>query len=180
MLINEGKYQAKVTAAVLTEAGQDKKPVIEITAELTGNGLNEPVSLSKTFWLGEQKDEYDEQGRAEWVVSLERLRKIGFTGDDIAQLDSCVGFVGVAGVKTKTGRNGQPYSVMSWIDRASTAKPMEAAKARNFADEMKARIRAVEGSNRPAPAPRAAAQRPQARPAAQPEFTAPDDSEIPF
>lgn len=181
MLINEGKYQAKVIAAVLTEAGEDKKPVIEITAELTGNGLNEPVSLSKTFWLGEQKDEYDEQGRAEWAVSLERLRKIGFTGDDIAQLDSCVGFVGVAGVKTKTSKNGQKYSALSWIDRANTAKPMEAAKAKSFAEQMKARIKSVEGSNRPAPAARPAPTRTPPKAAApQPEFTAPDDSEIPF
>lgn len=177
MLIKEGKYQAKVTAAVLGEAGQDKKPVIEITADVMGNGLEEPVSLTKTFWLGEEPDKYDDQRRPEWVVSLERLRKIGFTGDDIAQLDSVVGFVGVAGVKTKPGKN---YSIISWIDEASGAPPMAAAKAKSFAEQMKARIKSVESGNRPAPAPRPAAQRPQARPAPQPESNAPDDSEIPF
>ncbi len=189
MLINEGKYKARVVRAVLTEAGQDKKPVIEITAELTGGDVAEPVQLSKTFWLGEEIDTYDEDKRAEWVVSIEKLRKIGFDGDDITQLDSCIGFVGVAGVKNKPNKNGGgSHSTISWIGPEMGAKPMDASKAKSFAEQMKARIRAVEGGNRPAPnnrptpiaRPAPTRTQPQSRPAPQESFTAPDDGEIPF
>jgi hypothetical protein len=192
MQINEGTYDARVLSATLTETkNEDPQPVIEVIIEVTGNGLENPVELAKSYYLSDRPDEYNDN-KPEWQVSLERLRDIGFKGADISQLGSCVGFVGKAGVKNKTSKRGTAYSAVSWIGRALQAKPMEQAKAKGFAERMKARIQAMEGG-RPAAAPAAAqrpaqrAQAPQQRPAQRqqpappaPDFNAPDDSEVPF
>lgn len=188
MQINEGTYDARVTRATLTETqSDDPKPVIEVVVELTGNGLETPVELAKSYYLGEEPDSYNDN-KPEWQVSLDRLRILGFSGDDITQLDSCVGFVGKAGVKNKVSKKGTAYSAVSWIDKANdyAAKPMEQNRAKNFAQLMKARIQST-GSAQPKPAPRPTQARPaqppvrtQPKPKPAEDFTAPDESDIPF
>lgn len=187
MQITEGKYAARVVNAVLTEtSGDDKQPVIEVTVELTGNGLDAPVELSKSYYLSERPDEYNDN-KPEWAVSLERLRKLGFAGDDITQLESVIGFVGVAGVKNKVSKKGAAYSVVSWIDRenAQQAKPMESTKAKSFAAQMKAKMQAAglsSGASAPRPQARAAQPpvRTQPKPKPADDFTAPDETDVPF
>ncbi len=191
MQINEGRYAARIIAAVLTEtSGDDKQPVIDVTVELTGNGLEAPVELSKSFYLSDRPDEYNDN-KPEWAVSIERLKKLGFVGDNIEQLDSIIGFVGVAGVKNKTSKKGTVYSAVSWIDRenAQQAKPMEPVKAKSFAAAMKAKMQAAGLAGSSAPRPQSTANRPaqqrpapqrQAKPAAEPDFIEPDSSDIPF
>ncbi len=180
MQINEGRYRAKIIAAVLTEtSGEERQPVIDVTVELTGNGLEAPVKLSKSYYLSDRPDPYNDN-KPEWAVSIERLKKLGFKGDDIDQLESVVGFVGVAGVKNKTSKSGTIYSVVSWIDSESAqAKPMERAKAKSFAAAMKAKMQAAGAGSS---APRSTANRPVQQPA-QPWQAKPEDetdSEIPF
>lgn len=178
MEINEGTYDARVVNAVLTESkGDDPQPVIEVVVELTGNGLEGPVELSKTYWLGDRLDEYN-NNKPDWQVSLDRLREIGFAGDDINELGSLVGFVGKAGVKNKS-KNGTVYSNISWIGKALGPKPMDKAKAKNFAAQMKAKIAAT--STTPAPASRAP-QRTQPKPAAKPApaVSEEDMGDLPF
>lgn len=191
MLINEGTYDARITDATLTEKGEEKKPVIELTIEVTGNGLESPVTLSKTYWFGEEPDQYNE-GKREWQVSVERLRELGFVGDDISDLSAVVGFVGRCGVKNKTGTSGA-YSVVSWVGKGG-AKPMAQAKAASFAEQMKAKIRALSDAKPAQPAAQAAArpaqaaqrtqprpaQRPAQKPAPEPDFNEPDTSDVPF
>jgi hypothetical protein len=189
MLINEGKYDARVTKAVLTETtSDDPQPVIEITVELTGKDLKSPVELSKSYYLSDRPDEKNDN-KPEWQVSLDRLRILGFEGDDITQLDSVVGFVGVAGVNSRTSKKGTAYSAVSWIDKANTfaAKPMEVSKAKNFAALMKARLQASSATPKPAPRASQPQQRlqqlqcmqPKAKPA-EPDYNAPDESDVPF
>lgn len=189
MLINEGTYDARIINAVLTEKGEEKNPVIELTVEITGNGLESPAELSKTFWFGEKLDEYNEN-KPEWQVSFERLRELGFVGEDISDMSAVIGFTGRCGVKNKSGKNGA-YSVVTWIGR-SGSKPMPANKAASFADQMRARLAAMNGgkaapqaSARPAQQrPAQPAQRPAQRPAPQAkaveDFSAPDTSDVPF
>jgi hypothetical protein len=186
MHINEGTYDARVINAVLTETkGEDPQPVIEVVVELTGNGLEQPVELSKTYWLDDRPDQYNDN-KPGWQVSLEKLRDIGFAGDDINELSSVIGFVGKAGIKNKS-KNDVVYSNVSWIGKALGAKPMDTAKAKNFAAQMKAKIAATSPATTSRPAPRPAPQRTQPQPQrpaqskpAAPNFTDPDTGDVPF
>lgn len=182
MLINEGTYDARITAATLTETKpQDGagKPVIEVIVELTGGGLDQPVELAKTYWLGEEPDSYN-NGKPEWQVSLERLKELGFEGTDITQLGGLIGFVGKAGVKNKTGKNGAAYSAVSWIGKALGSKPMDPSRAQGFAAKMKARIAAMGGGGGAAPAPSARPAATRTQPKAAPPIVEPDDTDVPF
>ena len=187
MHINEGTYDARVINAVLTETkGENPQPVIEVVVELTGNGLEQPVELSKTYWLDDEPDQFND-GKPGWQVSLEKLRAIGFAGDDINELSSIIGFVGKAGVKNKSSKTNAVYSSVSWIGKALGAKPMDAGKAKNFAAQMKAKIAATSHAATTRPAPRPASQRTQPQPQrpaqnkpAAPSFTDPDTGDVPF
>lgn len=181
MDIVEGKHQCRITGAQLTEAQTSPpKPVIEVVADVWGgpSGIEEtaPVSIKKTYWLGDNVDAYDEQKRPEWQVSLEKLRKLGFKGDDITQLASLVGFAGACGVKIKNG-----YADLAWIgtDGAKLSPAMPAAKAASFAEQMKARIQAMGPAKTGGP-PQRTQPKPASKPAVEPDFTAPDTSDVPF
>lgn len=179
MQIKEGTYDARIIKATLTEtkpSAGDPTPIIEVIVELTVPDHDQPVEFSKGYWLGDKIDE--KHGKEEWKVSVESLRKIGFEGNDVAQLDSLIGFVGKAGVLSKT-KNGTTYSVVTWIGKALGSKPMDPSRAQGFAAKMKARLAAMSaGGAAPAPSARPVPTRTQPKPA--PAIVEPDDTDVPF
>jgi hypothetical protein len=101
--------------------------------------------------------------------SIESMRYMGWKGDDLSNIQG-LDSNDVEIVVEHEEYEGQTRARVKWINRiggAAAAKPLEASKAKSFAERMKARVARAD-------------QERSAKAAANGEFTKPDTSDVPF
>ena len=150
-IVPKGKYRARAREWVLTEIGEKGTPAVAVEFVFSDESLG---SIRWDGWLSD----------AAFDRTIESLRHCGWTGDDLSDLDG-LDANEVELVVEDDDYNGKTYSKVKWVNRAGSLahkSPLTGDKAKFFAKQMQARIRALDAS-KPAPGPRTAPKAQSAR-----------------
>lgn len=162
-LISKGRHVARPTSIQFGFAGQDDKPQAVIGFQIVGE--QDPFngwSISAFCFLHE----------ASWERSIESLRNMGWTGDDLQELPALceAGQLGdVEIVIDHEEYQGAVSAKVKWINKVGGGavklkKPMEGDALKRFSAQMRSKVRTVPstGPARPANASNGTAPQPAA------------------
>lgn len=141
MGLNVGKFTARAMAAYLkaTKSGD-----VQVAVQLA---FDDPraAGVSQETWYGGFKTERSE------AKTIETLRLCGWRGDDFEDLSTIDGTAQVSVVCEEDEYQGQRSVRVRWLN--AVAAKLDQSKAREFAQRMKARVRAVDAAKDFGPPP---------------------------
>lgn len=145
MGLNVGKFTARAMTAHLSGT---KSGDVQVAVQLA---FDDPraAGVTQATWYGSFKSERSE------AKTIETLRLCGWRGDDLDNLASIDGSVQVSASCEEDEYQGQKTVRVRWLN--ATAAKLESSKAREFAQRMKARVRAVDAAREFGPPPAAPA-----------------------
>lgn len=146
-LIPAGNYNAKALSASLSQTSKGD-PQLEIRCEITEGDL----AGSNITYFGY----FSEKALP---ITFKAMRTAGWQGDNVEDLTSINGGeISIAVIQDTY--NGKTKNKIAWIN-PKRASPLDASKAKTFADQMREKLRALEGNSKPV-APSASAATPSA------------------
>lgn len=151
-MIPEGTYRAQrrntPDAIRLVESGNKGTPGVEIDLRITEEGPQKGAAITDTGWLTDKA----------WKYAIERLRLLGWTGDDLSEIPDLVARGGLTNEvelvivhEDYEGRKRPRVKFMNPVG-GGRAKTMDRAALKSFAQRWKASVASVPAPDGSAPA----------------------------
>lgn len=141
-LISKGRHMARPVSIQFGYAGEDDKPQAAVLFDLVGD--QDPYngwSITAFCFLHDKS----------WERSIESFRNMGWTGDDLEELPALCESGQLADVEIVVDHEayqGEWQAKVKWINKpgggaVKLKKPMEGSALKNFASQMRGKVRTV-------------------------------------